>query len=177
MTTPLPAGITGSAVFNGPYRYELARWWGLGASLVWVMLNPSTAGAQSNDPTIRRCIGFSRRDQFGFEGMKVVNLFGLVATDPAELRAVDDPVGAENREYVKRALHHGLTAVAAWGAAVDSLPEAQSEIDFFMKTADAEGVPVMCLGTTKAEHPKHPLYLPTNTSLRSYRPATRSIGL
>ncbi len=162
--------MTGSAVFSGPYRYELARWWGKGASLIWVMLNPSSAGAQSDDPTIRRCVGFTKHDRFGFQGMKVVNLFGLVATDPTELRLADDPVGHNNREYVERAVHYGLTAVAAWGAAVKSIPEAQPEIEFFMKTAYDKGMPVMCLGTTLQHHPKHPLYLPSRTFLRSYRP-------
>ena len=163
--------MTGSAVFSDPYRYELARWWGKGATLVWVMLNPSSAGAQSDDPTIRRCVGFTKSDRFGFQGMKVVNLFGLVATDPAELRLADDPVGPENHEYVERALHHGLTAVAAWGAAVDSTPRAQPEVEFFMETAHDKGVPVMCLGTTLRDHPKHPLYLPATRKFRSLRPA------
>jgi len=46
---------------SGVYRYDLRRQV-LGKrteTLVWIMLNPSQADAVANDPTIRRCMGFT----------------------------------------------------------------------------------------------------------------------
>lgn len=49
----------------GKYRYTLGRAWGLGVreqcAMSFVMLNPSTADAEHDDPTIRRCIHFALR--------------------------------------------------------------------------------------------------------------------
>lgn len=50
----------------GKFRYVLEREWALhGKTLTWCMLNPSTADALDDDPTIRKCIGFSKRWGFG----------------------------------------------------------------------------------------------------------------
>jgi hypothetical protein len=57
---PLP---TKSAVIsaNGKYRYFLRRTVSGGRRIAtFIMLNPSTADAQADDPTIRKCIGFCR---------------------------------------------------------------------------------------------------------------------
>ena len=61
------------------YRYELRRIWQPKKGLVcWVMLNPSIADANIDDPTIRRCIGYTAK--WGYGGRVVVNLFALRAT-------------------------------------------------------------------------------------------------
>ncbi len=81
------------------YRYTLSRTWdtltGVG-TVVFVMLNPSTADEHVDDPTIRRCISFAKAA--GFAGLYVVNLFAWRATKPADLWAADDPVGRWNRQ-------------------------------------------------------------------------------
>ncbi|TMF61888.1 MAG: DUF1643 domain-containing protein, partial [Chloroflexi bacterium] len=70
-----PAAVRG-ATFSADrrYRYRLwRRWDGARPVVAFVMLNPSTADARRDDPTIRRCIGFAK--SWGFGGVEVVNLF------------------------------------------------------------------------------------------------------
>ena len=66
------------------YRYRLWRIWDESRKpLVMVMLNPSMANADQNDPTVERCQ--RRALKMGFGGLRVVNIFALVSTDPAAL--------------------------------------------------------------------------------------------
>ena len=88
---------------NGRYRYSLWRAWSsYHPRIAFVLLNPSTADEQRNDPTIRRCIGFARAWNFG--SMEVVNLFAYRTTDCRELLKIDDPVGEENNYYLIQAV-------------------------------------------------------------------------
>lgn len=122
------------------WRYQLERPApGPGGTVLWVMLNPSVADETKSDPTIRKVVGFSTR--WGFSRVVVVNLFALVATDPAELsRAVDrrrtvldrehpdapvDPVGPNNDAAIGSALRDTSLRqiVVAWGANGDQYPD------------------------------------------------------
>ena len=66
---------------DGRYRYLLERQWDERPRMAWCMLNPSTADANIDDQTIKRCIGFAKREGFG--GIIVVNLMAFRATSPA----------------------------------------------------------------------------------------------
>ena len=67
------------------HRYSLTRRWGYGPAVCcWIMLNPSTADATTDDPTIRRCLRFTQG--WGYDALTVVNLYAWRATDPADLR-------------------------------------------------------------------------------------------
>lgn len=145
----------------GAYRYLLTREIDPllpGPRCLWVMLNPSTADAKQDDPTIRRCIGFARA--WGCTAMTVVNLFALRATDPVELFAHRDPVGPENASHVvaQLGLHRGGIIVAAWGAC----PAAREALPLQQEVARAGA---RCLGTTKDGSPRHPLYVRAGQSL------------
>lgn len=134
---------------DGVYRYELTRRWGTGREgVLWVMLNPSTADAEVDDQTIRKCIGFTRRE--GFDHLKVVNLYALRATNPAELDAHPDPVGPENFTYLARAMRDKTypLAVAAWGANLGPKP-------LFIHVPWPPNF-YRCLGVTKNGQPRHP---------------------
>lgn len=139
----------------GKYRYWLSRWWSNTiAPATFVMLNPSTADAAVDDPTIRRCIGYAKA--WGCGGVRVVNLYAYRATDPKELWKVPDPVGPENDHFLEifaweaRAWPGPL--VAAWGA--NAKPD---------RVADVLRIPGMdrleALALTRQGQPRHPLYL------------------
>ena len=66
----------------GLYRYDLWRTWATGPHVTFVMCNPSTADAEIDDPTIRRCIGFAQ--EWGFAGLVVVNLYAYRATEVSD---------------------------------------------------------------------------------------------
>lgn len=136
------------------YRYLLGRHWAEGPHVVFVMLNPSTADAMKDDPTIRRCRGFARRWRFG--SFQVVNLFAFRATDPRELRAAEDAVGPENDQCIERVLKTADAVVCAWG----SKPIVKHRAPAVLKLIrDAGHTPQRIGPPTKSGEPRHPLYL------------------
>jgi hypothetical protein len=139
----------------GLYRYTLTRRWdGLGGLINWIMLNPSTADASLDDPTIRRCVGFSKG--WGYGAMVVTNLFAYRSTDPKAMKAAGDPVGPENDSYVMEWARASARVVLAYGAHGGHRARDREVI----RALDAAGVELFALGTTAAGHPVHPLYQP-----------------
>jgi hypothetical protein len=140
----------------GRYRYRLERWWDNGYPLHVVMLNPSTADAALDDPTIRRCVRFAKRD--GYAGLVVLNLYAWRATRPLDMFAAPDPVGPDNDHHLElaRAAVNGSPAgaymLAAWGA--HARPDRVAVVRRLLASVD-----LRCLGTTKEGHPRHPLYV------------------
>jgi hypothetical protein len=148
----------------GKYRYRLWRIWDDHSTVaVWVMLNPSTADADVDDPTIRRCLGFSRA--WGYGGIIVVNLFAWRATDQSELDWVDDPVGPENDAHITACVGGPVLAsvIAAWGKQPVSRRRRATEVLTLIRSK--RGNPG-CLGVNTDGSPKHPLYLAATTTLR-----------
>lgn len=156
---------------DGRYRYRLWRIWDdLAPVMVWVMLNPSTADASVDDPTIRKCIGFAQANRHG--GIIVVNLFAWRATDPKALRHVTDPVGPENDDHIVWACRAPLlaTVVAGWGS--DRFAQKRATT-VRMVIESAGGRHVNCFRRSAAGHPWHPLYLPYASPLMPLRPISR----
>ena len=154
----------------GTYRYTLGRRWthdlSAGAA-VFVMLNPSTADAEQDDPTIRRCIGFAKA--LGCGGLHVVNLYAYRATKPADLWKAADPIGPENdevlRETFKAAAREDRPVIAAWGANAAPL-----RAQFVGALARAAGSTLTALGLTKDGAPRHPLYLRSDARPIAFSP-------
>jgi hypothetical protein len=146
----------------GKYRYHLWRRWDeLSPMMVWVMLNPSTADATTDDPTIRRCIGFAKLHGCG--GISVKNVFALRVTDPRELLSSSDPFG-ENEDYLLGARSVTLLTklVVGWGAKMGG-----KRLAPYYAKARVLLLPQKpnCFGTTKSGDPRHPLYLPNAAPL------------
>ncbi len=163
-----PGVVRGAARFDRAevYRYSLRRTWNRhGPRIVWVCLNPNRADATHDDPTIRRCIGFSRR--WGFGSLEVVNLFALRARDPKALRSAADPVGPGNDAALRSALRRADCVVAAWGAH-GRLGDRDRAAARWLRSART----LRCFGLTRDGQPRHPLYLRGTTRLRAFLPAS-----
>lgn len=137
------------------YRYLLIRRWALGGpTMTMIMLNPSTADAHADDPTIRRCVSLARRE--GCAALEVVNLFALRSPYPKALLASADPVGPRNDEFIAGHCLPGRLVVAAWGARGDLM----GRDALVTASLAARGVDLHCLGLTHGGKPRHPLYIP-----------------
>lgn len=151
----MSAYIVTSASISGDYRYRLGRAWAGGPTCTFIMLNPSTADADQDDPTIRRCVGFAKA--LGCGALEVVNLYAYRATNPRDLLRQDERVGPENDYWLREAAQYaeaeGAPLIAAWGAHAEQ-----------WRTQQVLALPGMgrlaALGVTKDGHPRHPLYLP-----------------
>lgn len=145
---------------DGVYRYQLVRRWGSGLLLPWIMLNPSTADEMTDDPTIRRCIGFSKR--FGYAGIRIGNLYAFRSSDPKTLWQQADPVGPDNNIHLRRILREAednkIPIVVAWGANAK-----QERVDEVLAMRGSNNF--RCLSVTGNGHPGHPLYLSKNANL------------
>lgn len=120
------------------------------------MLNPSTADATQDDPTIRRCIGFAR--DWGYGSLKVVNLFAFRATDPSILEGAADPIGPENDRHLVETCQQADLVVAAWGNYGRLLGRDRQVVALLASHSE-----IMCLGSTKCGNPRHPLYVRGDT--------------
>lgn len=163
MSTPDAASIDGRAYFSDDrvFRYSLTREIAdpdcgcldedeRGGTVTFVGLNPSVADETTDDPTIRRCIGFARA--WGFDRLKMVNLYAYRATKPADLWLADDPVGPLNDHTLSLAFGGSDRIIAAWGA--HARPDRLARF-----TEVFGGWQLHALGLTKDGAPRHPLYL------------------
>lgn len=159
--------VLGDAVFSpcGTYRYLLSRH-GLSPlrwirPVLFILLNPSTADAYQDDPTIRRCIGFAKL--WGGTRLTIVNLFALRSTDPTALVGHPDPIGPDNDLHIEEQIAYHMAfgiIVAAWGAH----PLAKARGHEVVKKFG----PFQCLRRTKDGAPWHPLYVPRDNALEPY---------
>lgn len=153
------------AIFDktGRYRYSLWREWDERLPrIAFVMLNPSTADAVSNDPTIHRCICFAQ--SWGYGSLEVVNLFAYRATEPRSLKLAKRPVGKENDRYLLEAVQRCDRTVLAWG----NWGTLQERDRLVLELLRDRFHHLYCLGMTQANQPRHPLYLKATTELIAF---------
>lgn len=182
MTEYLAMSATTSG--DGLYRYDLFRQWNAAQEpdvLTFVMLNPSTADGMTDDPTIRRCVGFAKR--FAFDAIRVVNLFAFRSPHPnvliAALRdggdeetgAPADVVGPLNDNVLSAALERptmtgARDVVLAWGA-WGSHEAIAPRVAAVTTMLDRERV--YHLGErTDGGQPRHPLFLPADIDMHGW---------
>ena len=151
--------IERSAVFSPcrTWRYTLDRHWnGLfpRRTVLFVLLNPSTADEAHDDPTNRRGIKFAER--WGYNGCVFVNLFAVRTPDPREMMRAPDPVGPDNDFWIQRRASEAEMIVCAWGS---SGIHAGRSCQVRSLLAGRE---THHLGLTKSGEPRHILYLPAD---------------
>lgn len=144
------------------YRYRLWRYWSDAPRMVWIMLNPSTATETKDDATLRRCMGYARREGCG--GIEVVNLYCLRTAYPTKLAKArengfnpeEGESGANFAAWKTAFLHaDGGRVVAGWGhaATMSGLPASETLARF------APSCKWECLGLTSSGEPRHPVRL------------------
>ena len=135
------------------YRYTLWRIWDKSKPYaMFIGLNPSTADEVNDDPTVRRCINYSR--DWGYGGLCMTNIFAYRATDPKNMISFPSPIGPRNNFWLKKSSKKAGIIVAAWGTKGEYKNRGSEVIELIDN--------LQCLRITKDGHPQHPLYLSKN---------------
>jgi hypothetical protein len=157
------------------YRYSLTRDWKDSmpllssgtdndqGKLTVIMLNPSGADAEFNDPTIHRCQ--RRAVALGYSSMEIVNIFAYRSTDPDVLRWATDPIGPANDAAIKSAAGGANMIICAWGSRRFPLVHARQ----LSVLAMLKDLPLYVLSVNSDGTPGHPLYLPYKTKPYPWR--------
>ncbi|MUM03239.1 hypothetical protein B5P44_00180 [Mycobacterium sp. CBMA 213] len=138
-----------------------------------VMLNPSTADAESDDATIIRVEDFGERWEYG--GFEAANLYGLRSTDPRAIRTHPDPVGPDNDAHLTSLSHTYDLIILAWGANAEPVRAAHVTRLLAQGCATAGGS-LAVLQWTKSGQPHHPLRLPKTTVPQCLTPASCALS-
>lgn len=147
----------------GQYRYTLDRQWDDGRHVTFLMFNPSTADADVDDHTIRKCMGFGKR--WGYGRMTVINLFAIRSTDPKVVSLAVDAIGPLNDYWITQTLRHTRELICAWGCEQHMRSvHCRNRVSEVLAMAYKEEVgEICCLGRTQGGTPRHPLMLPYDT--------------
>lgn len=164
-------GVKGNAVFSpcGRFRHWLSREWGFRQYTggrepyaLWIGMNPSTAEANIDDPTIRKEMHFTKK--MGLDCYVKCNIMDYRATNPSVLLSLIGepnrhpieavPSSSKNLECIASFAQHASVVVVAWGALPRPLRQYADDV-----LATLGPFRLMCMGVTKDYSPRHPLYL------------------
>lgn len=157
------------AIFSkgGNYRYLLWRKWGSGTRYcMFIGLNPSKAGADTDDHTIRRCMSFAKAS--GFDGFYMVNLYAWVSTEAAAILTIDYPIGELNDHHLLDGAMECEQIIACWGWHPIHKRKPDGGNHRWLEVLKMLDLPVMCLGKTIGGHPRHPSRLPNSAKMEIF---------
>jgi len=147
------------------YRYRLDRELETSGTktIAFFGINPSTADANIDDPTIRKMKGFASRQ----DGRSIIvgNIFAFRTPHVHELELVLDPSGPENRHHLEQIISEADILIPCWGGRQKVPRPLWTYFDEMLELLQLSGKPVHCLGKTVSGDPKHPLYVPYTASL------------
>ena len=174
MLTIVTKSLKGSATFDVSrrYRYQLTR--SLendnqqSGHVTFIMLNPSTANAEEDDPTIQACSQFTKK--WGYNHLIVVNLFAYRTPQPLDLKHVTHPIGSENNRYLLTAAESATKVILAWGNWGSLLDRDQTVITL-LKPYEHK---LYYLIRNHSGQPRHPLYVKRTTRLKLWGDSNRS---
>jgi len=145
---------------DGKNRYWLSRIWDIKKPFVmFVGLNPSTANAENDDPTIRRVMSIAKHHGFG--GIWMVNCFPCITAYPKDI-VIDYDEFEINEEYIKKISASCSEVVFAWGNFKEPGQHGR-DARLMRMFPDAK-----CLQKNKNGSPKHPLYVKTETEFKPF---------
>ena len=129
------------------YRYKLWRVWDDNLPIVMCIgLNPSTANAIKNDPTITNLSKMLKI--LGYGGFYMMNLFAFISSHPADMLTCADAIG-DNDIKLKEVSEICDEVIFCWG----NFKQADERIkEVLPKYPNAK-----CFGLTKSGKPFHPL--------------------
>lgn len=168
----MKAGVAGSGRFSldGRYRYILTRTFTPEPKrlLSVIGMNPSRADAMADDSTLRCVQALARRE--GFDGLIMLNLWALRATDSAEMREwYRQPriawwnIEEKNERHIIEQTRLTEYTICAWG--VDRTGKGAR----LRQLLTEAGRDLRHLGLTKTGHPRHPLYLRNDVEIQPWR--------
>jgi hypothetical protein len=161
---PMIDGVDGAAEFSpdGKYRYWLSRNWsmrrfsdGRCRYALWIGMNPSTASADVDDPTIRREMAFTKAMMI--DCYVKCNVMDYRATNPKELVKVS-PCSDKNLECIVSMAENADRIILAYGALPKSLTKYADRVLSVLRPRQ-----LWCMGKTASGSPRHPLYLKGTT--------------
>ncbi len=149
------ASTSMGAVFSKDrhYRYSIWRKWANKSRFVlFICLNPSIADESTDDPTLMKCLKYAKT--WGYDGVRIANLFAYVASEPSEMKKAENPIGPDNDAWLVKLSKEASLVIAAWGNDGSFQGRSQQVIKL---------IPGMhCLKVNKTGEPAHPLYLTDN---------------
>ena len=151
-----------TAIISGckNYRYSLTRQWDESKpSVLFIGLNPSTADAKIDDPTLRRCINFAKA--WGYGKVMIGNLFAYRATDPKDMMKASKPIGPRNNSNLLKLAREADLIVAAWGNHGQLMNRSSQVISML------DNLHILALNSSG--EPKHPLYVKACTKPTQWR--------
>lgn len=137
--------------------------------LVCFGINPSTAKPGALDPTVKRVARFAADN--GFDSWTMLNVYPQISTDPKLMdREHREDLKLENERQIARAIgHRPLTALAAWGGLIASRPYLRPLLRDIVSLASIAECDWVSLGApTKDGHPRHPLFVRSDTNLMPF---------
>lgn len=169
-----PQQIKGAALFSRDktMRREIRRWWSPEpiSWVAWLMLNPSTAAENRNDPTALRVTHFTK--SWGYGGWIGINLYPLITSDPRIMWAWRQWDKRGPDWYARDALQDNLSdidrvarlaslRIVAFGTEPFKRDRGWLEqcLEAFGQPSNLPGTDerFYCLGTNKDGQPLHPL--------------------
>jgi hypothetical protein len=163
-----PTAVKGAVISAcGLYRYVLTRIWAPGPLLLYLLVNPSKADAEDDDPSVKSMMRIARA--LGYAGVIVVNLFAWRSPDVRELLIAADPIGPENDAHITREIARAAMVICGWGAKtakLGTLVDTRAAAVLDRVCAQRE---VYALRLTDNGSPEHPLFLPSTVKPLLYR--------
>lgn len=153
-------GVESEVVFSecGRYRVLLVRRWDRENAkpgyVLWIGMNPSTADANFDDPTVKKERKYT--DRWGFTHYVKCNVMDYRATKPTMLLEEGIiPRSDANLPAIIEAAKGAAMVVLAFGAPHKKLRHYGQEVIAELRKLD---IPLYCINVTKDGLPVHPLY-------------------